>query len=713
MIVFLLMSVTVSIAVMAGLGYLQISAVTVDNANIRIDRAARGVGAIVALSFADRFQVIRSDDGRPSAIQLTPDAAPDILRSAPEFDRLVRQIAFVNQGESQFFRFNASTRMFDRLATTLRLPDGSTPPAQALGPAHPAYAALAQGKVYLGRVPVLGRLRYANLIPILTASGDVAGALTFDVGWVDDLTAARDELARTILFWSGTILLVVACLGIILMIREMRPLLVIAQFANALASGTKAGEAPFTGRRDEIGAVAQGLSRVVGLQRDLEYLAYTDPLTDLRNRSGYLVDLDQALRRCTVEGKRYAMLHMDIDRFKDINEAFGHTAGDELLKSMSAVFRAELAEAFSLARIGGDDFTAILELNDDGQHLAGLCERIADAVAKPVELQHGNIQASTCIGVVLLPHDARNVEEAHRKADLALREAKFKGRIRYAFYARALDDAAQNQVRLERMLRQALDNQELTLYFQPQFKTRDLSLHGVEALARWPHAERGLILPAEFIPVAESTGLIVQLGAWVIDESCRLAREWLDTGFDFRHVSVNVSPKQLWQPHFIETVRGALDRHQLAGGYLCLEITESVFVDHNEERIIKIMQGLRELGVSMALDDFGSGYSSLGYLNKLPFDQLKVDRAFISNVDGDARKESILRGIVALGKGLGLEIIAEGAEREQEATLVREIGCDAVQGYFYARPIAAQLLPAEVERIRSEQSSAVPRQLDT
>ena len=306
------------------------------------------------------------------------------------------------------------------------------------------------------------------------------------------------------------------------------------------------------------------------------------------------------------------------------------------------------------------------------------------------------------IGVAFLPEHGASAEEAHRNADLALRRAKLEGRGRVVVYDHDLNEKTQKSMLLARMLRQALENNELTVHLQPQVRVKDGKLHGFEALARWPHPSRGMIPPSEFIPVAEASGLIPELGQRVLDEACRIAREWCDAGFAFGHVSVNVSPIQLWQPNFVALVSEALARHRLDGKMLCLEVTESVFVDHDQSRVMSVFGELRALGVSLSLDDFGSGYSSLGYLNTLPLDQLKIDRAFISGVDKDNRKRSLLYGIVALGKGLQLDLVAEGAETAEEVAVLREIGCAVVQGYFFGKPVPAVMAQIEADRIQHD-----------
>ncbi|MBV6651813.1 MAG: EAL domain-containing protein, partial [Hoeflea sp.] len=252
----------------------------------------------------------------------------------------------------------------------------------------------------------------------------------------------------------------------------------------------------------------------------------------------------------------------------------------------------------------------------------------------------------------------------------------------------------------ERMLRLAIADREIEVHFQPQVNPATHQLAGVEALARWTHPAEGPISPGMFIPIAEASGQIVDLGTLILELACEQAAKWRAAGFGFRHISINVSPIQLWQPNFIEVVKDALKRHDLAGNEICIEITEGVFVDQSKQRIEKVLAALRQLGVLLSLDDFGSGYSSLGYLNRLPFDQLKVDRSFVSDIDTDVRKQKVMRGILELGRGLGFDIVVEGAETLEEVTVIRDMGCDAIQGYYYSRPAPALLIPEVVKKIQ-------------
>jgi diguanylate cyclase len=696
----LMVFVASGIAIIAWVGYSQVADVTEKNAMVRIDRAARSGAAITALRLQDKVHVVLSDAGVPTAIRLLQSTKIELLKPIEEYNSLVKEIGEVNQGAANVFGINEAGNGFDRVATTFRRPDGSTPPSTTMTKDHPAFANLLELRPFVGHVPVMGRMRLAYMTPIIAMNGAISGVLSVDVGWVDDLVAARDQLRNTIILWSISIMLGVASLGALLLYRELLPLRSMSTFAHALASGKSSGDVPYLERKDELGKLAAGLSRVVELQDTLEVVAYTDSLTGAGTRTRFLTDLAEAVAQCRTGRKAFALLMLDVDHFRETNDAFGHAAGDALLVRVKNLVEAELKAGDKFSRIGGDKFMVLSDISTDANGASVLGDRLVKALAKPILMPEAEVQVGLSIGIVLLPFDTNIDHEAHSFAELALQKAKNDGRGRFAFYSAELNADSQRRLTLGRMLRSAIENNELAVHFQPQISPVDNSLFGVEALARWPHPTDGLVPPNVFIKIAEDLGLINDLGQWVLNESCRTARQWLDSGFNFQHVSVNVSPAQLLQPHFTDTVAATLAKHQLPPSFVCLEITESLFVNHAEHKIMVVLNGLRDLGLLISLDDFGCGYSSLGYLNKLPLDQLKLDRDFISNVDLDARKQSLLRGMVALGHGLGLKIVAEGAERAEEVEFLNELGCEAIQGYFFCRPVPALLVQGEVDRVK-------------
>lgn len=448
----------------------------------------------------------------------------------------------------------------------------------------------------------------------------------------------------------------------------------------------------------------QGCSHLAQLRNELESLAYRDPLTGIGNRARYFTDLEEASRKASAGESFWALLHIDLNHFSRINNAYGPTAGDEVLNYIATLITSTFGAQARIARTGGDDFSVLLQTDKTASNIKSMCEDLIRRLSTPYRLQQGEIHIHASIGVATLPHDAATAEVAHRYADLARRAAKEEELLGFAFFSEEMKIASERLIDLEAKLRTALETDDLEVHYQPQICVQTHKLLGLESLVRWKHPTEGFISPSEFIPVAEKTGLIVDLGNWVLNEACRQAKAWLNEGRQFKHVSVNVSPIQLWQHGFTERVKNCLDRHHLDGKHLCLEVTESLFVDHDETRIASVMEDLRNLGVSLSLDDFGSGYSSLGYLNRLPFDQLKIDRYFVSNAHQDPGKAELLKGMVSLGKGLGLTIIAEGAETAEEVALITEIGCDAVQGYYFSRPVPAEGLALTLDQITELQA---------
>ncbi|WP_439574120.1 sensor domain-containing protein [Phreatobacter sp.] len=437
-------------------------------------------------------------------------------------------------------------------------------------------------------------------------------------------------------------------------------------------------------------------------QRQLEELAYSDPLTGLANRALFKRQLASVLDACFRQGTASSLMLIDLDRFKEVNDSLGHAAGDELLTRVAIRLRDALGPQAFIARLGGDEFAVIPQRGDAGQDMLELGETIVEALTGPIDLANGEAFVGATVGVANLPEDGSTVDDAMRNADLALYMAKEAGRGRAMVFAPAYAQAVEQRLDLGRHLRHAVDAGTLHAHYQAQVELATNKVVGFESLLRWNHPERGPISPAEFIPVAESSGLIVDLGLWVLRESCRQARSWLDQGYPTRTVSVNVSPAQFWNMDFETAVSAVLAETGLPPNLLCLELTESLFLDHSEHRLNRTLSALVGLGVRLALDDFGSGYSSLGYLTRLPFDRLKVDRSFVEGVATRPEKRKLLGGIIALSRGLGLTVVAEGAERQSEVRVLAELGCDLVQGFVFARPVAPEAAPLVASAIERQ-----------
>jgi diguanylate cyclase (GGDEF)-like protein/PAS domain S-box-containing protein len=445
-------------------------------------------------------------------------------------------------------------------------------------------------------------------------------------------------------------------------------------------------------------------------QRQLEELAYADPLTGLANRAMFKQSLTTVIGRALLEGHFATLYLVDLDRFKEVNDAFGHAAGDELLCRIAAILRREFGDGAFIARLGGDEFAVLVERSHQHEDVRIIAEDLIAALSGPLDLSSGEAFVGATVGVAMLPEHATSTGQAMRYADLALYVGKETGRGRYMLFEAAFAEAVEQRLLLARDLRHAIEQNELHSFYQPQVSIATGKVVGFEALLRWTHRERGPISPADFIPVAENSAIIVDLGLWILREACTQARAWIDQGFKPRSVAVNVSPAQFWNMDFETAVSAVLAETGLPPHLLCLELTESLFVDHTEHRISRTLTALSALGVKLALDDFGSGYSSLGYLTRLPFDRLKVDRSFVDGISTRPEKRKLLGGIIALSRGLGLSVVAEGAELEAEVDVLAELDCDCVQGFVLSRPMppeTAPLIADAIERKFLEESPSL------
>ncbi|MDX2205938.1 MAG: EAL domain-containing protein [Hyphomicrobiaceae bacterium] len=460
----------------------------------------------------------------------------------------------------------------------------------------------------------------------------------------------------------------------------------------------------------------QDITERKAAETQLESLAYYDPLTGLANRAMFNRELLLALARQERTGSGCALMLLDLDHFKDVNEILGHGAGDELLIKVGVMLWRQLGRRATLARLGGDEFAVILTESCEDTALAGIAESITRTLSATIPLERGPAEVSVSIGIVLAPRDGATASDLLRNADIALYKAKEKGRNGFVFFSQDLETAAQNRITLARDLRTALTTRTgLHVHYQPQLCLATGRIAGFEALVRWTHPERGAIPPSEFIPIAESSSLIADLGNWVLREAALQSSAWLDAGMPPREVSVNVSASQLWHGDFVADVTRILEETGLPAHLICLELTESVMVDCSEGRVRAIFTALKELGVRLALDDFGTDYSSLGYLAELPFDTLKIDGIFIHGCATSHRARELLKGVVALGRGLGMSVVAEGAECLEELDVLREVGCDIVQGFVFATalpPAQAQHLAQICERRAAEGHDLGPVQQD-
>ena len=418
----------------------------------------------------------------------------------------------------------------------------------------------------------------------------------------------------------------------------------------------------------------------------LERLAYFDPLTGLANRRHFQKQLEEFLARTAGSGMAAALYLLDLDEFKQINDAFGHTAGDALLINVAAVLKQEIGDKCLLARLGGDEFVIVADgVSTEDEALKKLAPFVA-ALYQPIKILQQEMRISTSVGIALIPRDGNSLDLLMRRADLALYSAKHHGVGLVHFFQPSLEAAVKAQAETAQALHLAILNGEFEAHYQPQFDLWSGEVHGFESLIRWRHPQRGFISPDQFIPVAENTGQICQIGNWILRESCERARKWMDEGHGKREMSVNISVVQLLQPDFHTQVEAILRETGFPPRLLCLELTESLFIGKSVSKARTVLENLTSLGVSLALDDFGTGYSSLSYLEKLPFDTIKIDRSFVSGIEHEKSKLSLLTGMISLAHSLGRVIVAEGAETPGEVRLLRELGADIVQGYALSRP---------------------------
>ena len=424
----------------------------------------------------------------------------------------------------------------------------------------------------------------------------------------------------------------------------------------------------------------------------VQFLAEHDVLTELPNRSLCVERLRQAMDGAHASGQRVAVLFIDLDRFKSINDTLGHHIGDGLLRSVAQRLSDAVRTGDTVSRLGGDEFVIVMQEVADGDDVRQMVERrLIPLIRQTHHVEGHELQISCSVGVAVYPDDGHDLDELMRRADAAMYEAKAAGRDMARFYAPEIEQAAIERQSLEHHLRHALERNELRLHFQPRVSAATFEAVGAEALLRWQHPELGVVAPGRFIPVAEETGLIRPIGLWVLRQACAQLARWNEPGLQELALSVNLSVAQLADPELVEQLRSYLQEHQLDPGRLELEITESHLMDNADQAEERLM-ALKALGVKLSIDDFGTGYSSLAYLKRFAIDKLKIDQSFVHDLLSDPTDLAIIRAIIALGQALGLGIVAEGVEGPDEADKLKALGCDELQGYHFARPMPAEML---------------------
>jgi diguanylate cyclase (GGDEF)-like protein len=456
-----------------------------------------------------------------------------------------------------------------------------------------------------------------------------------------------------------------------------------------------------TGRAVRVNGTIQDVTERKRAEEQIRFLAHYDGLTELPNRSFFKQRLDLALEAARRHSRLAAILFLDLDRFKRINDTFGHSGGDVLLREVAGrlagcvretdcVTRPHLTEWDSVvARLGGDEFIILLSEVGRVEDAARVARRVVEALSSPFTLNEQEVVATTSIGIALYPFDGEDADSLLKHADTAMYHAKDQGRNNYQFYTESMNATAFERLRLERDLHRALERDEFVLHYQPQVALPSGEIVGAEALIRWKHPEMGLIPPLRFIPIAEEIGLIVPLGEWVLQSACAQSKAWQQAGLRPVRISVNVSSRQFKEQDFVGAVSSVLERTGISAMNLDVELTETIVMD-DVEASIRTLNALKELGVRLSVDDFGTGYSSLSYLRRLPLDALKIDRSFLKDVPQNPDHVAITTAIIGLGKSLHLTVVAEGVESEAQLSFLRERGCDEAQGYLLGHPLPAE-----------------------
>lgn len=438
---------------------------------------------------------------------------------------------------------------------------------------------------------------------------------------------------------------------------------------------------------------SQLASSLAEANRELAQLALHDTLTRLPNRVLLEDRLDQAINKARHEGSFFALMFMDLDGFKTVNDAYGHDVGDKLLVAVAERLKQQLNGQYTLARMGGDEFVLLIDISapDEAAALAGSLVRVID---KPFNIDPYDMMVTLSVGIALYPHDGKNERELMFNADAAMYHTKHMGRNGYHFFQPSMNTLAQTQLQLMNDLWLATERKEFRLVYQPKFQAPAGPIIGFEALLRWQHPKRGMLSPDVFLPLAEKTGLIVPLGNWVIDEACRQLSEWRKQGNINWSVAVNLSTLQFEQPSLVQTIMDSLQKHGVPPDTLILEVTETTAMTNPDESV-RVLTELTDAGVQASIDDFGTGYSSLLYLKRLPACELKIDRAFVRELSSDGDDATIVSAIIALAKTLNLKVVAEGVETAEQQAFLTELGCNTLQGYLLGRPVTPEIISSQ------------------
>lgn len=545
-------------------------------------------------------------------------------------------------------------------------------------------------------VDLAGETVLARISPLPSLQTGVAPRLVLTHSLAEAM-AGYAWLKLLLLFIALVGLAVTGWLAVQLSARVTRPLSALTEAVRRFGSGEVTRVA--VAGDDEIAALASNFNSMVDAiderERQITHVALHDSLTGLPNRRFFIEKLDRAIDTQSDE-RRNLVAFIDLDDFKLINDTLGHPTGDELLRIVSQRLQVAMPEA-ELARFGGDEFGILLQGLNAEANLARIAQLLSETLTGEILIGDQAVTLSASFGIAVGPADGADRETLLKNADLALYQAKNDGKGAYHFFEAALDEEARRRRKLEVDLRSAIREGQFEVYFQPLYSVAEQQIKGFEALLRWNHPGQGMVSPADFIPLAEDSGLIVPIGEWVLRETCRIAATWPNSMM----VAVNVSPKQFVSPGLKQTVIQALSASGLPAERLELEITESIFIG-NVKRTLETLHSLRALGIKIALDDFGTGYSSLSYLRSFPFDKLKIDQSFVRGLETEASGFAIIRAIITLAHALGIEALAEGVEELNQLDVLQREGCDLVQGYLVNRPVPAAAVHELIRRFGVE-----------
>ncbi len=419
-------------------------------------------------------------------------------------------------------------------------------------------------------------------------------------------------------------------------------------------------------------------------EETIHHLAYHDALTDLPNRRMYVQQLTKEMMQAKRFQSNLAVLFLDLDRFKDVNDSFGHDVGDMLLIEAAKRLQACLKPGDVVARLGGDEFTIMQNQLQDRSEATALAEQIMYQLQRPFELDGHIFNVSCSIGIALYPQDGDNPEDLLKRADTALYTVKSRGKNGYDFFDPTMEAKSLERILMENEMRKAIEQEQFQIYYQPKIDIATSAMTGMEALVRWVHPELGIIPPNRFIPIAEETGMILALGEWILKQACKQNKIWHDQGYTLK-VSVNLSARQIYQKDLVEMIKEILQETNLSPNWLELEITESIFV--KMEEATAVLQQIRDIGIQISIDDFGTGYSSFSYIKSLPVDTIKIDASFIRDIHHNQESQAIVRAIVTIAQSLNMNVIAEGIELHDQVVALKENGCDHGQGYLFSKPL--------------------------